>query len=92
MRDPPLKSHRARLGDAAVSAKALLDRLHRIKQTAPGRWIAACPSHPDRRPSLSIREVDDGRVLIKCFAGCGAIDVLDSLGLSWAALFPDGVD
>lgn len=28
-------------------------------------------------------------MLIKCFAGCGAIDVLDSLGLNWAALFPE---
>ena len=67
---------------------SLLDRLQRVKQAAPGRWIARCPAHQDRSPSLSIRELDDGRTLLKCFGGCGAIDVLDSLGLTWDALFP----
>jgi len=72
------------------TAAKLIDRLERVKQIAPGRWIASCPAHKDRTPSLSIRELDDGRVLINCFGGCGAIDVLDSLGLEWGALFPEG--
>lgn len=38
--------------------------------------------------SLSIRETTDGTVLVNCFAGCGAIDVLNALGLQWTALFP----
>jgi hypothetical protein len=75
---------------ALTSAEALLGRLERIKQTGPGQWVARCPAHDDRSPSLSIREVDDGKVLIRCFAGCGAISVLDSLGLEWSALFPKG--
>jgi hypothetical protein len=74
-----------------VSTDALLSRLERVKQTAPARWLARCPSHDDRSPSLSIRELEDGRVLINCFAGCGAIDVLDALGLEWGALFPERV-
>jgi hypothetical protein len=73
-----------------MTAAALLDRLDGVKQTGPDRWIAKCPSHKDRSPSLSIREIDDGRVLLKCFAGCGAIDILDSVTLGWAALFPEG--
>lgn len=72
-----------------MSAAAIIDRLQKVKRTAPGRWIARCPAHEDKSPSLSIRELDDGRVLINCFAGCGAIDVLDSLGLEWGALFPE---
>lgn len=71
-----------------MSAEALLDRLDKVKSTGPSRWLARCPSHEDKSPSLSIREKDDGTVLINCFAGCGAIDVLDSLGLQWDALFP----
>lgn len=67
----------------------LLDRLARVKPTGPGRWIAKCPAHEDRSPSLSIRALDDGRVLVNCFAGCGAIAVLEALGLEWAALFPE---
>jgi hypothetical protein len=70
------------------AASKLLERLTRVKQTAPDRWLACCPAHQDKSPSLSIRELDDGRVLINCFGGCGALDVLDSLGLEWGALFP----
>lgn len=66
----------------------LLNRLAAVRQTAHDRWIACCPAHEDNSPSLSIRELDDGRVLLHCFAGCDAIDVLASLGLDWSALYP----
>jgi hypothetical protein len=52
--------------------------------------VAKCPAHEDRSPSLSIREIDDGKTLLQCFAGCSALDVLDSVGLDWGALFPEG--
>ena len=52
-------------------------------------WAARCPAHDDCRPSLSIGPGRDGRVLIKCFAGCRTEDVLDAAGLTWADLFPD---
>jgi hypothetical protein len=71
-----------------VSAGVLLNRLPGVRQTGPGRWISRCPGHDDRSPSLSIRELDDGRVLVHCFTGCGAVKVLESLGLGWSALFP----
>jgi hypothetical protein len=71
-----------------VTAAALLDRLERVKQTAPGRWLARCPAHEDRSPSLSIRELDDGRVLLNDFGGCPTSDVLAALGLSMGDLFP----
>jgi hypothetical protein len=73
-----------------MSATVLLDRLDRVKQTGHGRWLARCPAHKDKSPSLSVRELGDGRTLVNCFAGCGTIDVLDSLGLEWGALFPPG--
>jgi hypothetical protein len=37
---------------------------------------------------LSIREADDGKVLLKCWAGCGASDIVGALGLSLSDLFP----
>jgi CHC2 zinc finger len=71
-----------------VSAAAkVIDRLIGVKQTASGRWIAKCPAHEDRSPSLSVREMEDGRVLLHCFAGCPNGDVLASLGLRMADLF-----
>ena len=69
-----------------MTAVALLDRLERVRQTGPGRWVARCPSHEDRSPSLSIREVD-GRVLLHDFGGCETGDVLAALGLSMSDLF-----
>jgi hypothetical protein len=32
-------------------------------------WMARCPAHDDRTPSLSIKEAD-GLVLVHCHAGC----------------------
>jgi len=67
----------------------LLDRLQGVRQTAPDRWLAKCPAHEDRGPSLSIREMEDGRVLLHDFAGCGAADVVASIGLELKDLFPE---
>lgn len=42
-------------------------------------WSAPCPAHDDRHPSLSVGEGDDGRVLVKCFAGCEQARILAEL-------------
>ena len=49
--------------------------------------MARCPAHEDRRASLSIGEGDDGRVLIKCFAGCAFEDIVRAVGLEPRDLF-----
>jgi hypothetical protein len=71
-----------------MSADALLSRLEKVRRTGPGRWIARCPGHEDRSPSLSIRELDDGRLLVHDHAGCGVEEILAAVGLDWDALFP----
>lgn len=71
-----------------MSAADLLDRLLGTRSTGPRRWIANCPAHEDRTPSLSIRALDDGRVLVHCFAGCAVHDVVASIGFKLDALFP----
>lgn len=52
-------------------------------------WITGCPAHDDRRPSLSVSEGDDGRVLIHCHAGCSTNEVLDATGLTASDLYPE---
>ncbi|WP_018878955.1 hypothetical protein [Thioalkalivibrio sp. ALE9] len=69
-------------------AERLLARLEKVKRTGAGRWLACCPAHGDRSPSLSIRETDDGTVLVHCFAGCGAAEVMQAVGLELRDLFP----
>jgi len=71
-----------------VSADALLARLESVRSTGAGRWIARCPAHEDRKPSLAIREIDGGRVLVHCFGGCRIDEVLAAVDLDMAALFP----
>lgn len=67
---------------------ALLSRLDRVKQTRPDSWMACCPAHADRTASLSIRETDDGRTLVHCFAGCDVVEVLDAVSLTIEDLYP----
>lgn len=66
----------------------LLSHLERVRQSAPDRWTARCPAHDDKGPSLSVRELPDGRVLLHCFAGCNVTEVLGAVGLEIDALFP----
>jgi hypothetical protein len=70
------------------SAAALIDQLEGVRRTGPTRWVAHCPAHEDRQPSLAVREVDDGRVLVHCFGGCSVENVLASVGLTFEALYP----
>lgn len=72
-----------------MATDALLSRLDRPKMVGPDRWICRCPAHEDRRPSLSIRELDDGRTLIHCFSGCSVESVLGAVGLDFSELFPE---
>ena len=69
-----------------IRVDAILNRLDKVRRTGNNKWQALCPSHDDRSPSLSIRLTDD-RVLLHCFAGCPAEDVLDALGLTFGDLY-----
>lgn len=73
----------------AAPVSLLLSRLDKVRPTGPGRWLARCPAHEDRSPSLSVRETDDGAALLHCFAGCPTADVLAAVGLEFADLYPD---
>src|SRR4029078_12608589 len=47
-------------------------------------WMARCRAHHDREPSLSISNSDDGKVLVRCHAGCDqeeVVAILRSRGL-----------
>lgn len=72
-----------------MSAETLLSRLDKVRQTGPGRWVACCPAHEDKRPSLTVRDRDDGGTLVHCFAGCTAHEVVSAVGLSLSDLFPE---
>jgi DNA primase len=66
----------------------LLARLDAVKETSRGKWQARCPSHDDKQPSLSIKETNDGVVLLKCWSGCNASEIVGAVGLELSDLFP----
>lgn len=73
---------------------SVLDRLDKVKSQGTDRWVACCPVHDDKNPSMSIsvktnRGVEGGEVLLFHCHSCGAKgdSVVKSLGLSASSLF-----
>lgn len=55
-----------------------------LTQSLGGKWygrygLACCPAHGDRKPSLSLADAPDGRLLLNCKTGCAFTDILDAL-------------
>ena len=74
-----------------MSIETLLDRLDGVRETGPGKYVARCPAHDDRSPSLAVKECDDGRILLHCFAQCETENVLAARGLTFADLMPERI-
>jgi hypothetical protein len=64
----------------------ILDHFDAWRSSGPYAWIARCPAHDDRNPSLSIGIGDDGAVLLHCFAGCPVDEVLVGANLTFGDL------
>jgi putative DNA primase/helicase len=55
------------------------------------QWVARCVSHEDQTPSMALRTTPDGRLLVKCHAGCAQESILAALkerGL-WSSVVTD---
>ena len=68
-----------------MNTQGVLDRLEHVTG-GNGKWMALCPAHKDRSPSLAINESDD-RLLLHCFAGCETKYVAAAIGLDMSDLF-----
>ena len=73
---------------SAHPAETILSRLGHIRETGNGQWLACCPAHDDKSPSLSIRELSNATVLINCLSGCETADVLNAIALEFKDLYP----
>lgn len=74
-----------------MDVTALLSQLQKVRGR-DGSWSACCPAHEDRGPSLSVKELPDGRILMHCFAGCGTDAILGVLGLRMSDLMPERLE
>jgi hypothetical protein len=80
-----------RLVAISNTADRLLSHLDGVEKHGGG-WRARCPSHgSDKNRSLAIAVADDGKILLNCFAGCTALEVVQAVGLELADLFPDRI-
>ena len=65
----------------------IITQLHHVRHTGPSKATAHCPGHNDTQNSLSISVGDDGRLLLKCFAGCEVHNILITIGWTMSDLF-----
>lgn len=70
-----------------IAADKVVPLLDGVKPIGRSEWVARCPAHDDKHPSLAVRQTDDGRLLLHCFAGCAAHDVMAAIGLHVGDLF-----
>jgi 5S rRNA maturation endonuclease (ribonuclease M5) len=68
-----------------MSAEILIAKLNKVTKVHNGGWKACCPAHDDKNPSLSVSEAN-GKVLVKCHAGCSGEAVMQAVGLTWKDL------
>lgn len=67
----------------------LLNRLDRVRPMGQGKWIACCPAHGDKHPSLNIKLGENDVVLLNCRSGgCSAHDIVSAVGMDLSDLFP----
>ena len=64
----------------------ILEQLEKVKRVGDSQWLACCPSHDDRTPSLAIKDTDD-KILLRCWAGCSTESIVPSLGMKMGDLF-----
>lgn len=66
----------------------LLPRLEGMKPAGRGHR-GPCPQCGGKSAKLSVTEADNGAVLLNCFGGCTAAEVLAAVGLTLGDLFPE---
>lgn len=72
-----------------MSLELFLSRLQKVKRNG-NSWMACCPAHDDKTPSMTVRDAD-GRILIHCFAGCDTRSILNAVGMDWEDVMPEMV-
>ncbi len=84
-KDPAHYAPTTRNSSAPILAR--LEDLPRAHRTSSGAWTARCPAHEDAHPSLGWSIGSDGRVLLRCHAGCSTEAIVSGLGARMSDLF-----
>lgn len=66
--------------DKEKNMKNILSKFKNVKSTGDNQFIALCPAHKDKTPSLSIK-LTEKKILLNCFTGCKTEEIVKSVGL-----------
>lgn len=72
-----------------MKIEEFLERLQGVESDGKGGYMACCPAHDDSNPSMHVNVGDDGRILVKCFSGCTAEEIVAAMGLKLKDLMPE---
>ena len=72
-----------------MQVEELLSLLKGVRPSGNGRWVARCPHHNDKHPSLAITKGDRVPIVLHCFAGCDPDQIVAAIGLELSDLMPD---
>lgn len=78
------------MGHAPRAIERILSYFSKVKSMGGHKYMASCPKHVDKTPSLAIKERSGGTILMHCFS-CGAngVEICQALGIEPTELFPD---
>ncbi len=71
-----------------MNVEDLLTHLQKVRRSGNG-WLACCPAHDDRSPSLSVAVGNLGGIVLRCHAECSNESIVDALGLRMSDLMPE---
>ncbi len=63
-----------------MTLNEFLSNLKKVKKNRNG-WLAQCPAHDDKEPSLSIKEGNKRRIIFYCYAGCSFASICAALDI-----------
>jgi hypothetical protein len=80
------------MGAVMSDINALLNKLDKVRPVGEGKWVALCPAHADKRPSLAIKLTGDDKILLHCWCGCDVQSIVAAIGLTLSDLMPERPD
>lgn len=67
---------------------SFVNKLQKVQSRGRDSWVACCPAHDDKNPSLKI-DLKNDKILIKCWSGCDTESILGAVGMDFDDIFPD---
>lgn len=69
-----------------MTVHQFLSHFPSAKKTGPREWLVSSPTRRDSDPSLSVKEVDGGKILLNDFGGASTEEVVAAMGLQMSDL------